>query len=1097
MSDDPARFGPYEIAGTLGRGGMGVVFDGRHTATGERVAIKTVRVPSEQFVSGVRREILTLAGIRHPGVVRILDHGVKEGLPWYAMERLDGRTFDTGLRSSRPRSWSEIGVSLAILRRVCATLAFLHGEGIVHRDLKPPNIVVRDTGDPVVIDFGIAARFAGKSNREAIGLASLSLGTLAYAAPEQLDGELVDARTDLYALGCILFECLTGAPPFACETAYDAYVSHLEEPPPVPSSINPDVPAPLDRIVLRLLEKRPAHRFGFAHDVGVALAHAGIEDPLGEPAFAPRPYLYRPSIAGRTGELSVLRQKLDDATASRGGVVLITGESGAGKTRLAMELVRLAPARSIRVIVGECTAPSLERRGSVPRSPFEPMRPALRTLADASRELGRFEAERILGPRARVLEVYEPTMAGIPGCDHYPDPVELPDSAARIRLFRAMASSLRNLATGRPVLFVIDDAQWADALTLGFLEFAASSSTFADAPVVIVATCRAEEIPPALESLQTSSAVSSVTIGRLGSDDVRQMLADMLALESAPEGLADFLADESEGNPFFVAEFLRAAVDDGHLSRNEDGRWTAGLENLADRDRLGQLGVPVSIREIVDRKLEHLSAEDRDVVEVASVVGRVVDQPVLARVLGFDEDGLLAACSRLVRRHVFEDSDGALRFSHDRMREAAYARLDGDRLVRLHRAVAVAFEELGRSDDPSVLAMLGRHWEIGGEVAKARACYLSGATDARTRYANADADPLYEAYFRLGGAGDEDDVAVRNEHGRCVFRLGRTGDALRIHEQALADAQRFGDLASEGRTLRMIGIVERETGDFESAVAHFDRALEIARGLGDGHDEMTTLGEMAICHSVNGRYEKAEAHFELVIRLAKARGDREALARHLGNLGLMHGTLGHRDAAHALYEESLNHAREIGDVRTEAITLINLGVLLGELGRLDEARAVGLRALELNRNMGNRVFEGSGLSDLAYIEGRLGNTEAARRLFDEGMVICQEVGSPYHVAGIYGYRAQLERRAGELDLAAELVDEAIRRFRELGNVVYEGIFTCERGLVAAANGEDPHPYLDDAERMYATGHAAPESEFARSLERLREACRARNPETPT
>ena len=282
----PDKIGPYNILGTLGRGGMGVVYRGRHEETGDLAAVKTVRMARESLLASFRREVRALAGLRSPGVVRILGDGVHEGLPWYAMELLDGvtlrRMLTPGPGGDGERTAVEIATvsdatqlapmpttsrdpapapsraaALAVLRRLCTTLAFVHGEGIVHRDLKPSNVVVLPSGTPVLVDFGIVAHFAGTSSREALGLTADSLGTVAYIAPEQLLGELVDARADLYALGCVLYEVLTGAPPFAGRSYVDTVTAHLEEE-PVPPSELADCPAGLDALVMRLLAKRPA-----------------------------------------------------------------------------------------------------------------------------------------------------------------------------------------------------------------------------------------------------------------------------------------------------------------------------------------------------------------------------------------------------------------------------------------------------------------------------------------------------------------------------------------------------------------------------------------------------------------------------------------------------------------------------------------------------------------------------------------------------------------------------------------------------------------------------------------------------------------------
>ena len=306
--------GPYRIVSRLGGGGMGVIYRAVHAENGRAAAVKTVRSTNRAHLSSIRTEIHALSRLENPGVVRILDQGIAEGLPWYAMELLEGTTLrdwidltwpdarkpanpplptaDTAIETPRGdgavsvparapapalsalRSSAANGRLDEVLRlfsKICSSLAFIHGEGIVHRDLKPANVFVRDDGNPVLVDFGLAS-----SSRDAIGRARIEIGgelmgTVPYMAPEQVRAEPVDARTDLYALGCMLYEALTGQVPFSSSTPDETAAKHLYQWPLSPSELARGVPAPLERLVLQLLAKNPSDRIGHADDVAEIL----------------------------------------------------------------------------------------------------------------------------------------------------------------------------------------------------------------------------------------------------------------------------------------------------------------------------------------------------------------------------------------------------------------------------------------------------------------------------------------------------------------------------------------------------------------------------------------------------------------------------------------------------------------------------------------------------------------------------------------------------------------------------------------------------------------------------------------------------------
>src|SRR5688572_9567710 len=212
----PARVGPFEIIGVLGEGGMGVVYSARLPGSSDRVAVKTVPVAQENLLSSMRREIHALGRLAHPGVVRVLDSGVDGGRPWYAMELLEGTTL-AALRDAVPihaptaprqLACGQLARILTVMRRLLGTLAFVHGEGIVHRDIKPENVFLRGGDQPVLVDFGVAARSAGIMGREVLDLTLEVVGTPTYMAPEQIWGAPVDSRGDLYAVGCVFYELL-------------------------------------------------------------------------------------------------------------------------------------------------------------------------------------------------------------------------------------------------------------------------------------------------------------------------------------------------------------------------------------------------------------------------------------------------------------------------------------------------------------------------------------------------------------------------------------------------------------------------------------------------------------------------------------------------------------------------------------------------------------------------------------------------------------------------------------------------------------------------------------------------------------------------
>jgi serine/threonine protein kinase/tetratricopeptide (TPR) repeat protein len=1192
MDTNPSSIGPYDLIETLGLGGMGAVYRGRHRVSGHEAAVKTVRVVGPGQLAGLRREILALSRLGHPGVVRILDHGTQpDGTPWYAMELLEGATLahlvpgarragdeppaaspprDEGTdlggfsapwgpwaagpggpappvlgrpgpagppapaaaRAAGPRAVAGGGGAglrelLTVMRRVCETLAYLHGEGLVHRDLKPQNIVVEaGSGSPVLVDFGLASRFTAQLAREELDVAGTMAGTALYMAPEQLRGELCDARADLYALGCLLYELVAGRPPFTASSPYQLGPKHLFEQPAPPSTWVDGVAPELDELVLRLLAKEPRERLGYASDVAAALERLGAEDGASAASPKPRAYLYRPGLAGRGEALDELRGAVRSLKGRAGSVVLVGGESGVGKTRLAMEAAREARAAELLVLAGQCSPPT--QTGAVALQAF---RPALLALADGCRQGGVAETERLLGPRGKVLAPYEPALAGLPGQERHPEPAELPAEAARHRLYDALGRSLGALAERRPLLLVIDDLQWADELSLEALEHLARGSAGVRERLLVLGTYRSEEVGPGLQALLAQAGVRRLPLGRLDVAAVGEMVRDMLALDRTPERFVRFLARHSEGNPFFVAEYLRTALQLGVLWRDALGRWQVAEvgADAADEALYEMLPLPATVRELVGCRLDALDPDARRLAELAAVLGREVDPSVLGTMAGLGSAQGLAGVLDLLERHVLEETEhGQVRFVHDKIREVAYERLDHARRQALHRAAAETIERLrgGRRDED--LAALGHHWEQAQELGPARECYLAGARWAGARYATAQAERLYRAYLRLADEPTAEVVAARRDLARDVLILrgrnaeaqqeleraidearalgeraaeaaalvvlaevlrmtARGGEARAACEQALALQRELGDRSAEATALRGLAAIDHEAGRLTEAAAGHEQVLAVYEELDDRRQQGITLGLLANVYSYQGALERAKASYQQALALHEEFGDRRRALSVLSSLGAVHGLQGQLERARAMLEQALKISRDIGDRRCEGVMLSNLASTCHDQGLLELATGLHEQGLAIVRELGDRRSEAIALSNLANVHSDLDRLEEARSVHEQALGLHRQLGDRRFEGVTMANLGGVRLAQGHFEAARELSEAALQLCREVGDRVFEAVALFYLGVLNAeqGHGQEARRKLEEALTLARSEGAVPvEAEALRELARL-------------
>ncbi|MFL6078254.1 MAG: Stk1 family PASTA domain-containing Ser/Thr kinase, partial [Mycobacteriales bacterium] len=286
MTDGRLLGGRYQLGGLLGYGGMAEVHRGRDLRLGRDVAIKVLRndlARDSTFQARFRREAQNAAQLNHPAIVAVYDTGEdrfgepgNEGtLPYIVMEYVEGRTLREILQSEG-RLLPER--ALEITADVCAALEFSHRNGIIHRDVKPGNVMVTRTGAVKVMDFGIARALS--STAATMTQTSAVIGTAQYLSPEQARGETVDARSDVYSTGCLLYELLVGHPPFTGDSPVAVAYQHVREDPIPPSHLNPDVSPSVDAVVLKALAKNPANRYQSAAEMRQDLVRAAAGRPV-------------------------------------------------------------------------------------------------------------------------------------------------------------------------------------------------------------------------------------------------------------------------------------------------------------------------------------------------------------------------------------------------------------------------------------------------------------------------------------------------------------------------------------------------------------------------------------------------------------------------------------------------------------------------------------------------------------------------------------------------------------------------------------------------------------------------------------------------
>ncbi|MGA8849590.1 MAG: protein kinase [Dehalococcoidia bacterium] len=739
--------GRYQVKKLLGEGGKKKVYLVHDTFLDRDVAFALIKTAGLDDATRTRftREARAMGRLGdHPNIMTIYDIRDYEGQLYIVVPVMSGGDVE-GLIEKAPEHRLPIERAVGIAKAICRGLDYAHGKGIIHRDIKPSNVWLSADGTVKIGDFGLAL---------AVDLPRLThegmmVGTVTYMPPEQAMGGKVTAKADLYSLGAMLYEMVTGRPPFVGDDSVAIIGQHINTPPVSPTWHRADLPQALETLILQLLEKDPEKRPESAAVVLQALEaiEAGkVKKPLREaPAESP---LYRRVFVGREPELKQLQTAFDGAISGQGALMMVMGEPGIGKTALCEQLATYVTLRGGRTLVGHCYE---EGSLSLPYLAFvEALRSYVltRKVKDLREELGSGAADvaRIISEiRERLKIKLRPQK----------DPEE-----ERYRLLQAVTSFLSNAAAVQPMMVVLEDLHDADRGTLDMLTHVSRNLT--GARLLIVGTYRDVEVgrshplSAALAELRRVFNYGRVLLRGLNADEVRRMLKN-IAQESVPWGLAEAVHRQTEGNPLFVQEVVRYLAEEGLIARKE-GRWRP------TRDTPLEMSIPEGLRDVIGKRLSLLSPECNQMLAVASVIGREFALETLKAVADINENVFVNALKEAVRLSVLEERSqtGVLRyrFTHAFFRQTLYEEMVAPQRLKLHRQVARFLETLYAKRLEEHAAEMAEHFSHSSyrpDLKKAVSYGQMAAKRAMNVYAYGEAVRLLDQALKVQGVLNPDD----------------------------------------------------------------------------------------------------------------------------------------------------------------------------------------------------------------------------------------------------------------------------------------------------------------------------------------------------
>jgi serine/threonine protein kinase/tetratricopeptide (TPR) repeat protein len=1005
----------YRIIDKIGQGGMGEVYKAEDTKLGRHVAIKLLtpevmnevaETASETARRRLIREAQSASALNHPNIVTVHSIDQADGLDFIVMEYVEGETLKALLERGGALPLAtllEVGIQVA------DALQAAHVIGLIHRDIKSANILITPRGNAKVLDFGLAKvvrQITDQIDQDAPTLANLTgagmvVGTVAYMSPEQAQGESLDARSDIFSLGCVLYEAATRALPFGGSSMLSMMHAIATTDPPPPSRVRPELPREFDLIIERALAKDKDRRYPSASEMGLAFRNLRETTTASWSGFA---IVYdtdlversAPSFVGREPELRKLESFLRQAIEGTGRIVFITGEPGIGKTSLSDEFLRRARKQYPGLLIsrGRC----VEQYGT--GEAYLPFLDAVGTLLNGP---GR---ERI----AAVIRTYAPTWC-----------LELPTAfvstgsleklkqetigATKDRMMREMGDALGALATTAPVVLLLEDLHWADPSSVDLLRHLCQRIT--TQRVLLGGTFRPEDVERSNHPLKSYKAemqahklCEEVALGSFSLEHVAEYLDTTFAPNDFPPEFASLIYEKTEGHPLFATNLLQYLGERGDIGRT-NSHWSL-IRPLGEME----LEAPESVRSMISKKVDALGEDERQALQYASIGGTEFLSTVTAKLLGVDEIDLEEQLAHLERTHRFVEArgeeelpDGALatryRFAHALYQNYLYASLVNKRRVLLHKQTGEQLVQHYGKSAPQIATQLAIHFERGRCFEPAIEFLIHSGDNATKLYAYAEAEKHYSRALSLveklpGEEQPEQLLRLHQKRGTVNHALSRFPKAVSDFTKMLDLARQLNSLELQSAALNALTTTLFFSHRLKETAERAGEALAVAELAHSQALRVETMCLIALKHLCYGELQEAKPVLDDILITARELDHHPALLTGLAWRGCLYFFQSEYEAAIKLETEAISLASELRDGFLLLTSFFFLGLSQGNLGRMSAALATLHKAIEKARRNGDLFWYPRMPNCIGWLHRELQDFEGAHKYDQQGIEVSRE-----------------------------------------------------------------------------------------------------------
>lgn len=1094
----------YQITKKMGEGGSGIVFLAQdRIKKNKTIALKKLHpsLTKEKKYETLKNEFESLIKLRHPNLVQIYDLEVVKtsGELFLTMEFLEGKN----LLDTAPDL--DESTLVEIIVQICRALDYIHSKGIVHRDIKPENLfIVKKDGKlrAKLMDFGLAEVMTSPDSE--IG------GTLSYASPEILRGEKATKKSDLYALGILLYRLSFGRYPFREGDTSKIIQWHLNEKPETDLKLLANIPNYFPEILSKLLQKDPHQRFDRASGVIDFINKKSREKFTPETKDTIDSYFKSANFIGRETELRQLKEALfliKEKEAREKNplptLILIEGESGIGKSRLLREFKNHCQLQEIDFLSGYC----YEHVASA-YSPFMEILKSSIPLAQSLQPLSKDTGAKLqkLTKTMKSL-IGKPDKLLRPEWQKHVDPEQ-----EKIKFIDTISEFFLAISELFPLVLSIEDLQWSDEGTLSLLEFLARNSR--GKQLLIIAAIRKEEITgmPVQKLLAKSGKwpfALRIPLDHLNREEVVELVSSMIGKTDDMPLLVEKIHEKTEGNPFFIEEIMKNIAED--VGAERESNWQQKILTYQN-----QISLPATLKATIMKRVERLDEQEQMTLKYLSVMNRPSPFSLLQKLLPYNEETLEQILIRLALKellHTEEKGERQYLLGHSQVRESLYQSLTDRERLSIHSDVGHVL--LKFFDHDLYLEDLAYHFARAEHRKHALPFLFKAAEKSRKLYAHDKAVNHYkealhllprsdktkrrellfklgETYLHYGAFADaiecfqktakssmleEQSIEIALAKERIGWSYGIIGHFPKAKRFSVESFDIFKALRNEqgmANSLNNLGLSHARMGSFQEALTYFSKASKLKKKLNDHFGMINLENNIGLTYFNMGQFRKSEAVLKNAFKKSKSQNHKAMMIASINNLGIVYKNMGLISKAIACHRKAISLEERIGDKLNLAGTNLNLGELLKLECQYEQSIGLIRKAAQIFEWLGNENRHAFSLNLLGAIMEQVGKIDEARRYHSKALDLSRECDDKIQEAYSFLSLSKDSLYEGKKEEARKFLNTAFDIAKELNN--NRITFKSYLGLMSLNNAEGHYDEtLKDYERFAILGRKDPSS----------------------